>query len=393
MPRPSVTVTIADATPAPGLPTDTGVAFIVGFTEDGAYDTAHKFTSFEQAKDTIGDRVAHGYVYDAIATMFSHGVHTVYFSRVGGPAKTVEDDDNENALDAHWATALTAFTGILGPGQVLAPGRTTAAAHAQLIDHGIDYNRRALLDFADTSTVATLTGVADTDAAVADSWVAAAFAPWVNVTDPDDASATRALPPSPVVAGLIARSDAAEGLAQPPAGRGGPGLPGSTGRGGTRVVSVRSTFTDAQWDTLADSNINLLVSDGNGVVLMGFDSVTSDDDYRQFTGARVAMGLVAELGTATSGHQFSRENGKGSALVAWAGALTSRCDVYYRRGDLYGATSAEAFDVDTGPLLNPLAQLAAGQGTAKVRFHPSPFLRDLDVTLQRHRIDQPLTAG
>src|SRR5262249_15597235 len=65
-------------------------------------------------------------------------------------------DDRTNITDTQWLNALNLFTPDLGPGQVMAPGRTSDIGHTQLADHAKNYNRVALLDLPDTALKGTL---------------------------------------------------------------------------------------------------------------------------------------------------------------------------------------------------------------------------------------------
>lgn len=131
--------------------------------------------------------------------------------RVQGPTGlTLGDDDDGTIADAHWATALATLDVDLGPGQVAAPGRTTSTGHGQLLEHARDFNRAALLDLANTSTVATLITAGLAVRALASNLARYGFVSgnWWKI--PGVAGGTlRSVPDSAVHAGQIARAAAA----------------------------------------------------------------------------------------------------------------------------------------------------------------------------------------
>src|SRR5215471_5633642 len=72
------------------------------------------------------------------------------------------DDDRGGIVDADWATALAVFQNGLGPGQVLAPGRSDAAVQSALTQHAADHNRVALLDVPLTTDYGSIKNVGTT---------------------------------------------------------------------------------------------------------------------------------------------------------------------------------------------------------------------------------------
>lgn len=74
----------------PGIPTDTGQTFMVGFTEWGAANTAIQVTDMADFEDKFGggDGV-YATLHSAVELAFGEGAATVYISRVVGPAPVV----------------------------------------------------------------------------------------------------------------------------------------------------------------------------------------------------------------------------------------------------------------------------------------------------------------
>ena len=70
-------------------------------------------------------------------------------------------------------------------------------------------------------------------------------------------------------------------------------------------------------------------------------------------------------------------------------ALSAICLGDYNAGIIYGATPAEAFNVDTGPSVNTAATAAANQLKAIVAVRPSPFAEVVTVVI----INVPVTES
>lgn len=118
MARPGVVISTADAPPARGLPTDTGVWFASGVTEKGPTGKAVKVTSLADYQRTFGNRASYAQLmYDAADVYFREGGTEMYVARVVGSAPVLstlnlKDSGNANTLrvDAKspgdWANAL-----------------------------------------------------------------------------------------------------------------------------------------------------------------------------------------------------------------------------------------------------------------------------------------------
>lgn len=365
MARPGTQVISRDSVVARSAPTNTGTAFIVGFTESGAYDEAlGPFHSLGEVIDGTGDRVSHGLVYDAADVFFREGGAELYVARVGGPAATPEDDDHTNAVQSDWDTALALFTKALGPGQVLAPGRTTDAQYEALADHAEANNRIALLDGADTATAATLTTAA---AGIDDSRRAALFAPWY--TAPGVAGGSeRTIPPSAVMAGLIARSDAVNGN---------PNLAVAGVNGEARYATgVTQTWLDADRETLNEAGVNVGRNIRGVIQNYGYRTLanpSTDEHWVQLSKARTHMAIIARGDAIAERYVFSQIDGKGLKASEFEGELAGMLLEYYSLGALYGDTPEEAFDVNTGPQVNTPERIADGELRAVLAVRTSPF--------------------
>lgn len=365
MSRPGTQVLSRESVTSRSAPTNTGTAFIVGFTESGSYTEAlGPFNSLAEVVDGTGGRISHGLVYDAADVFFREGGAECYIARVGGAGATSGDDNYETAVQADWDRALALFTKDLGPGQVLAPGRTTDAAYEALADHAEANNRVALLDGADTATVATLTTAA---AAIDDSRRAALFAPWYTAPGVAGGSA-RTIPPSAVIAGLIARSDAATGN---------PNLAAAGPNGqGRYVTDVTRTWSDADRETLNEAGVNVGRNIRGAIQNYGFRTLantSTDEAWVQLSKTRAHMAIIARGEAIAERYVFAQIDGKGLKASEYQGELTGMLLEFYNLGALYGEAPEEAFLVDVGPGVNTPERIADGELRAVLAVRTSPF--------------------
>src|SRR5215204_1766031 len=114
-------------------------------------------------------------------------------------------DDRQAITEVQRQAALDRFTADLGPGQVWDPGVSTSAAHLRLLAHAAANRRFALIDAPDSPTPATLQAAA-VAARGGNQRFGAMFGPWL-VAPGVISSTVRAVPPSPVVAGILARNE------------------------------------------------------------------------------------------------------------------------------------------------------------------------------------------
>lgn len=170
-------------------------------------------------------------------------------------------DDSGNSTDAQRKTALEAFDEREGPGQVAAPGDTTEAAHDQLREHAIAFDRIAVLDEPDSSNSATLVGNVLPQRTKTGADGTAAFAPWVTAADGSE------VPPSGAVMGAIAAMDLAAGNPNLPAA-------GTNGRL-EQVTGLTQDFNLEARQALDAGGVNVIYNvDGLGdIQIYGYDTL------------------------------------------------------------------------------------------------------------------------
>ena len=147
----------------------------------------------------------------------SGGVATAAIA-VGSVTLAGGADGTSPVAGAALATALGLIPRELGPGQVLAPGRSTNADQAALLAHAASFNRYAILDSAVSDTTPRRCSQRPVCCAVRHRTATAMLrAPWAVV--PGIAPGTlRSVPWSAIQAGLYARNDAAGNPNQAAAG-------------------------------------------------------------------------------------------------------------------------------------------------------------------------------
>lgn len=279
-------------------------------------------------------------------------------------------DDYASATDATWEAALNLFTADLGPGQVAAPGRTTTQGHTDIMEHAENFNRIALLDGADTATVATHTAEAATLRALGtEARTAMYLAPWLEVPGVLPGT-TRTVAPSGTVAGIMARNDqAGKGQNEPSANE----------LGQSRFASDVSqvNWTDDERNTLNDAGVNVIRNMFEGVRLYGYrtlvDPLGADADYLNAANMRLLMAIKAQADLIAERYVLRQIDGRGILIAQFGGDLRGMLLPYYSAGSLYGSTPDEAFVVDVGPAVNTEETIADGELHAVVGVRMAPF--------------------
>jgi hypothetical protein len=275
-------------------------------------------------------------------------------------------DDRASILDAAWTAALDMFSADLGPGQVSMPGRTTAAAHAAILAHAAKTNRIGLLDAPDTPTVATLVAAATAARGTTNGRYGALLAPW-GIAPGVIASTTRTIPPSAVMAALIATADRVGTPNQPAAGRNGQS---------SYLVGLTQTYSDADRGTLNDGGVDVMRTVYGGVRAYGYRTLadpTTEAAWLELSNARLFMAIRAEGAAIAESFVFAEIDGRGRTFSQLAGALVGMLVPYFEAGSLYGTTPAEAFAVDVGAQVNTPATIAARELRAVISLRVSHF--------------------
>jgi hypothetical protein len=280
------------------------------------------------------------------------------------------------------SAALDRFDYAYGPGQVLAPGLTSA--HAALLDHADRFRRCALLDAPDDDDPVGLGQVASALYGVAGARFASLWAPWAIYPGPV-VGTTIEVPYSGVEAGIIARVDRA----------GNPNAPAAGADGVSRMaLGLTQAFTDTDREALNEMGVDMAKLVYGDVRSYGYRTVAGPDDpnWRWFGNARVVMAIAHEADAAAETYVLKQIDGRGQLLARLNKDLRGICQRYYDRGALYGATPADAYDVDTGSGVNDIESIANGEIHAVVRVKCSPSAEYVEIEIVKVPIAQALAA-
>lgn len=365
MPRPGVTSTRSGVRSARSIPTSTGPWFVAGITgqaDSDAEGVRKPIYSLTEYATRFGNRAAHSdpSVYDAVEFYFRDGGSQVRVSRTA------------DAVDATLTAALALFTKDLGPGQVSAPGRTTAAQKLILANHALATNRVAILATTNTNNVATLTAEATIAGITADAErVTALFGPWLTMPGVTSGT-TRTVSPEAVVAALMARNDASNVT---------PNQPSAGDFGISQVgLNVAQSFSDVDRTTLNVNGVNLFRFMYGDVKLYGYRTLadpTTEENFVNLANARLFMAIQAEVDAVAERFVFRQIDGQRFTISEFGGAITGVLLPYWQRGSLYGVTPQAAFRVDVGANVNTPTTIKNKELRANIRLIMSEFAEEV----------------
>ena len=297
--------------------------------------------------------------------------------------------------DADATTALTSFVDILGPGQVSYPGNnggTSNAVWKSIAKHCQTYNRVAVLD-AGTSTatastlssnISSLQTALATDAA--DPSYASAFAPWlvvpgiqnVNNTIANTGSFNRTVPPCALAAARMANNDQYNDCNVPAAGVG-------TGAA-SYVIGVSASFSESDRADLNNAGVNVIrnLPNVNQIVVYGYRSCAVDSNWVYLNNVRFRMQVKRDMDLIAENFIFDEIDGRGQIFARLNGALAGQCQSYWTRHSIYGLFASDAFQVNTGTLINTPDTIAAGQVNAIVNLRMAPFGEFVSVNVIKY---------
>lgn len=285
-------------------------------------------------------------------------------------------DDRASITDTQWLAAHDRFSKDYGPGQVSSPGRTTDTAHAQIISHAQPFGRVAILDYPDTAVSATIIA----SAAAARSNFVAGFAPWVVIPGVI-AGAPRVVPPSALIAGIIARNDPAYGTNHPGAGRFGRSL-------------ISYDLSQADWDdptrtALNAGGVNVIRRYRGTITIYGWRTTTTDTNWLDFGNSRLFMDMSARLDALSENYLFDEIDGQnGATITDFHGGIVAIMLELYQTKQLFGSTPDEAFSVDTGPGVNTLQTIAANELHAVVSVRMAPMAEFVQIEVVKHAVTE-----
>jgi hypothetical protein len=285
---------------------------------------------------------------------------------------------------ADLVTALDAINRELGPGQVLAPGRSDATSQAALLAHAAATNRFALLDCGPSDTAQTLTSMALALRGADQDRYGSLWAPWAVI--PGVAPGTsRTVPWSPIQAALCARNDASGNPNQAAAGSWGISQ---------YALSLTMTYTNTEMEDLLYAGVDTARVVYGAIEAYAFRTLVDPAGPRyqwlQANWARLAMALTAESEAVGEDFVFSQIDGRGLNIAAFNGALAAVCKEFYDDGALYGDDVTEAFVVNTGPAVNTPDTIADGRLRAVLSVRMSPHAELVQIPIVKYPVTQAL---
>jgi hypothetical protein len=292
-------------------------------------------------------------------------------------------DDRNNITDTQWANALALFSPDLGPGQVLAPGRTSDLGHTQLCDHAKNNGRVAILDLPDVSAKGTLEASANAARGTGNGQYAACFTPWLQVPGVIQ-GIPRVVPPSGSIAGIIGRVDASDN----------PNVPAAGDKG---VLRYCLGFTQPAWSgpdrqELNGAGVDVIIGKYGGFRVYGYRSLAdpvNNKSWLDFSNSRYLMWLAARCQQVGEAFVFAPIDGQGYTISEYGATLSGICQADWNAGIIFGLTSQDAFNVDVGSSVNTPDTIADNQLRAVVAVRPDPFAELVTILI----VNVPVTQA
>ncbi len=190
-----------------------------------------------------------------------------------------------------------------------------------------------------------------------DSKFAALYYPWVRVADPSTGKGFM-MPPSGHVAGLWARNDEARGVHKAPANE--------VLRG---VLDLGIQVTKGEQDQLNPAGVNCIRSfPGRGIRVWGARTLSSDPAWRYLNVRRLFNYLEESVYLGSQWVVFEPNDERLWSTIRRN--VTAFLTNEWRRGALFGSTSAEAFYVKCDEETNPPEVIESGQVVCEIGVAP-----------------------
>ena len=215
------------------------------------------------------------------------------------------------------------------------------------------------------------------------------LAPWVVIpgvpataVGGSPAAATRTVPPSALVAALMASSDQSNDCITPAAGANGTS---------SYATGVTQTYSEVDRGTLDQAGVSVIRNFNGAVQLYGYKTIATNPAWVSGSFARMRMQLNDTLNTAAQGFAFQVIDGQGHLLSAFKGTLVGICQGFWVAGALFGTSAAQAFQVNVASVNTPTTA-AAGQLNAVVSVRFSDFAEFVQIAVVNFSVTQPLPA-
>jgi phage tail sheath protein FI len=297
-------------------------------------------------------------------------------------------DNHATVTDAERVAALALMPQGLGVGQVAIPGLTTEVIQAGILNHAVTHNRFGLLDTPDTNSPTTLTGLAavtqaDSNVVVNGLRQGMMLSDWQEIPGLVP-NTTRSVPPSAIVAALIARLDRSGGNPNLAAA-------GANGKVQYAIGKTQPDWTDAQTTQLVAAGVNPFREVYNSERFYGFRTLTNP-----YTDAVLIMASVVRLIMAINdqGYKIGQSvlmdqiDGNGHEAAKYGARISGVLAEYYALGALYGKTSQDAYVVDVGIDVNTPTTISNRELHAVVGIVPAPYAETVFFGLAAYSVAQ-----
>jgi len=373
MPIPGVEVDVIDEAAENAVPTATDPQFLIT-TDPNAPTVPTVFKRAKQAQEAFPTAAE---MLKSTDALFGEGAQKV---TVVGHTSSVD-----------LAAALAKLPRDLGPGQVVAPAAVTTADIDVVADWVGDTKRVYFANGPAGATDAALVTLAGAVIALGHGRYTHLSADTAII--PGAGGVTRQVPFAVVQSGIVSYNDLKPGGGNPNVAAA--GIPGDDGHNGVcrYAIGVTAERTDAARETLIDAQVNTAKSIGGPLRSYGYRTLADLDDLPQWWhmgGSRTVMDVVAHSQAESEAVVFGQIDGDQTLEDWWNTLLSKRLLELRRRGALFAkdkfGNKRKPFSVDTGPVVNPVSQLAEGIVKAEVKLYTSPHAEALTVEIANRQL-------
>jgi phage tail sheath protein FI len=117
-----------------------------------------------------------------------------------------------------------------------------------------------------------------------------------------------------------------------------------------------------------------------------------DDRWLWFANSREVMAVAHEADAIAQNYVLRQIDGRRQLFASLETDLRAMLLRHFNLGALYGATPPEAFQVDTGTMVNTTETIAAGEIHAVIRIKTSPTSEWVEVAIVKVPLEVPIAA-
>lgn len=296
------------------------------------------------------------------------------------------DDGTLPASDTAVITAINGISKTLGPGNLGAPGRFAVDVQTALLAAAEATNRYAVLDTDPAADAVELLSATLELRGLDSDRYGMLWAPWAVVSGVAPGT-KRTIPWSPIQMGACARVDKTGNPNQAAAGQWGVS---------NSAIGLTQAFSDDEAEQLLYAGVDTARTVYGAVEAYGFRSLVDPNgprrDWLQANWGRLNMAIVAQSERVGQSKVFAQLDGRGHTIAAYNGALAGVLLDFYNRDALFGDTAVDAFEVNTGPQVNTIENIADGILSAVLDVCMSPHAELVRIYIVKSPIAVALAA-